>query len=655
MDAIAALSHVNFSAPVDYLLGGAMAETDHELINLQEGLAGEYSIERELGRGGMGVVYLARELQLDRLVAIKVLHHALRDHALVREGFLREARIAASLSHPHVVPIYRVGESGGVPHLIMAYVVGETLGDRLRRSGPVSPAVGAKIMRDVSWALAYAHGRGIVHRDVKPDNILIEDETGRALVTDFGIARVDRLPVEHEERIVGTAEFMSPEQLSGMPLDGRSDLYSLGVTTFLATTGRMPFGGELSVATMRVRVACAPMTVAEALPSAPKVLADVIDRCLRKEPAERFENAESLGVALQASSIARAGPPEPVREFVMARDPLMPVYLVVSASAVMQLLSVGIGSVVEKVDFVGFLPRTAIIAVAPVIPVALFQARVMRRALRSGFSIADLRRALATYSKQLGVERISEQDITLFQRAGAVVVVMIVVATLVLQLAGAIGLWPPHLFGPWSDVWLGAIAVGSSLGVPVLRTRLSDRLFALRSRLWNSRLGEWIADKLAPPRGSVTPQFAHRPTEITLGAAIADLFASLPDEYKATLGDVEAVVDRLEAHASAARARIDEVELQMTIVGSPALAREPSDLERGAATRELRRAVSALESIRLGLLRLSGGLTDLQPITTALDAARDIEAGLRRLRAGEHEIGLQSAWSKLEGEPLTPA
>jgi serine/threonine-protein kinase len=159
-----------------------------EFLDLQAALAGEYSLQRELGRGGMGVVYLARDVQLDRDVAIKVLPTHLARTPAARERFLREARMAAGLSHPHIVPIHRVSEIGGFVFFVMSYVEGETLGERLRRSGPLSAVDATRVMREVAWALAYAHGRGLVHRDVKPDNILLEAGSGRALVTDFGIA-----------------------------------------------------------------------------------------------------------------------------------------------------------------------------------------------------------------------------------------------------------------------------------------------------------------------------------------------------------------------------------------------------------------------------------------------------------------------------------
>ena len=220
-----------------------MTNPSPEFLDLHAALAGEYSLQRELGRGGMGVVYLARDVQLDRDVAIKVLPAHLAGTPSAREQFLREARMAAKLSHPNIVPIHRVAEAGGFVFFVMAYVEGETLGERLRSRGPLPPAEAARVLREVAWALAYAHGRGIVHRDVKPDNILLEAGTGRALVTDFGIAHGggDATSPTDPGKIMGTAHFMSPEQAAGEPIDGRSDIYALGVVGYLTVSGRLPF------------------------------------------------------------------------------------------------------------------------------------------------------------------------------------------------------------------------------------------------------------------------------------------------------------------------------------------------------------------------------------------------------------------------------
>src|SRR5688500_8605180 len=151
-------------------------------VSFQQAIAGRYSLDRELGRGGMGIVYLAREVHLDRLVAIKLLPPERAAQPSLRERFLREARLAAKLSHPNIIPIHAVEETGGFVYYVMAYVEGETLADRVRNRGPLSSSEAARVLREVAWALAYAHGQGLVHRDVKPDNILLEGATNRVLV-----------------------------------------------------------------------------------------------------------------------------------------------------------------------------------------------------------------------------------------------------------------------------------------------------------------------------------------------------------------------------------------------------------------------------------------------------------------------------------------
>ena len=193
-----------------------------ESEEIQRALGASYVIERELGRGGMGAVYLARDLALDRPVAIKVLPPELAVRPELRERFLRETRTAASFSHPNIVPVHAVEERGAVLCFVMGFVDGETLAQRIRRAGPLPAAEIVRMMQEVAWALSYAHGRGVIHRDIKPDNILIERATGRALVMDFGIARSATSASAGLTRVgevVGTPHYMSPEQASGDTVD----------------------------------------------------------------------------------------------------------------------------------------------------------------------------------------------------------------------------------------------------------------------------------------------------------------------------------------------------------------------------------------------------------------------------------------------------
>ncbi len=218
------------------------APLDPLFLSFQAAVAGRYSIDRELGRGGMGVVYLAKEVDLDRPVAIKLLPPDMAADAGLRARFLQEARTAAKLSHPNIIPIHVVEEVGAFVFFAMAYVDGETLAERVRRRGPLAPSEAARVLREVAWALAHAHAHGVVHRDVKPDNILLEGASGRALVADFGIAAAASGGGPDEIR--GTPEFMSPEQALGKAVDARSDLYAFGATAYYALSGTLPFEGK---------------------------------------------------------------------------------------------------------------------------------------------------------------------------------------------------------------------------------------------------------------------------------------------------------------------------------------------------------------------------------------------------------------------------
>jgi eukaryotic-like serine/threonine-protein kinase len=267
--------------------------------SLAAALAGQYVVERELGRGGMGIVYLARDERLDRPVALKVLPPDLAARPETRERFLREARMAAQLAHPHIVPVYRADEAADVVYFAMGYVDGDTLGQRVRDRGSLPVVDVVRMLREVAWALAYAHVRGVVHRDVKPDNILIERTSGRAIVTDFGIARSEFNPaLTQDGMVLGTVHYMSPEQAAGDVLDGRSDLYALGVVGYLALSGRLPFDAEQPHAVLVAHATKSPPPLSTAAPSVPTAVCAVIDRCLRKAPSDRFATGEALADAL---------------------------------------------------------------------------------------------------------------------------------------------------------------------------------------------------------------------------------------------------------------------------------------------------------------------------------------------------------------------
>ena len=285
---------------------GSLQRPDPLFLSFQLAVAGRYSIDRELGRGGMGVVYLAREVHLDRSVAIKLLPPDRSADTELRARFLREARLAAKLSHPNIIPIHSVEETAGFVFYVMAFIDGETLAQRVRTRGPLSSSDGTRVLREVAWALGYAHSQGLVHRDVKPDNILLESASGRVLVADFGIAAaLSRQPEDSRDaatNVAGTPEFMSPEQALGKPLDARSDLYGLGATAFYAFSGRFPFEGRTATEILAKQVTEPAPPLASLGLAVPRKLSALVDRCLAKNPDHRPANAivlaEQLGVSL---------------------------------------------------------------------------------------------------------------------------------------------------------------------------------------------------------------------------------------------------------------------------------------------------------------------------------------------------------------------
>src|SRR5947209_6921766 len=278
--------------------------TEVELVRDQ--LKDEYEILEELGRGGMAIVFKARERQLERDVAIKVLPFSLAFDKEFVERFQREARTSAKLEHPSIIPIYRVGKNGRVIYFVMKFLRGKPLSSVLAGRGALPPAEIRKILVDVGRALAYAHRSGIVHRDVKPDNIMF-DEHGQAVVTDFGIAKAATGgKLTGTGMAIGTPHYMSPEQARAQNLDGRSDIYSLGVVAYQCLTGQVPFDGGDSFSIGYKHIM-------EELPT-PRLdsmekreLFEIVKKMMAKAPDERFQTADDLVGVLEAGGYVASG------------------------------------------------------------------------------------------------------------------------------------------------------------------------------------------------------------------------------------------------------------------------------------------------------------------------------------------------------------
>ena len=285
------------------------------LDHIQQILGDRYIIEREVGRGGMAFVYLARDRRYERQVAIKVLDPEIAT-AVGSERFLREIRITAQLQHPHIVPLLDSGEARNMLYAVMPFVEGESLRDRLMAAGRLSPTEAVSIGWEVADALDYAHRRGVVHRDIKPENILVSN--GHALVADFGIARAIGLAggatLTGVGFPIGTAAYMSPEQATAAsPVDGRSDIYSLGCVLYEMLAGRMAFSGPSLKSVLTQQLTSDPPLVHISRPEISQHLVAVVRRCLMKQPDERYQTAGELAEELRGalSELPRVSTPVP--------------------------------------------------------------------------------------------------------------------------------------------------------------------------------------------------------------------------------------------------------------------------------------------------------------------------------------------------------
>jgi serine/threonine protein kinase len=279
---------------------------------------GQYRIVEQLGIGGMATVYKAYQPAMDRYVAIKVPPDYLARDPSFRARFLREAKTLAHLEHPHILPVYDAGEDDGLPYFVMRCIEGGTLREMIA-SGPLPLNQALRIVEEVAEALGYAHRQGVTHRDVKSANVLV-DQNGVALLTDFGIAKV----LEESNQLTGTGValgtpyYMAPEQVQGKPVDGRTDIYSLGVMLYELVTGRRPFVAEtpLAVAMMHVND---PLPLPRLVnPAVPEAVERIILRAMAKDPADRFQTADEFASALRALLNESTNPPDLTTPFAVS-------------------------------------------------------------------------------------------------------------------------------------------------------------------------------------------------------------------------------------------------------------------------------------------------------------------------------------------------
>lgn len=570
-----------------------------EFLALQRSLVGRFSLVRELGRGGMGIVFLARDVSLDRNVAIKLLPPTLAAASGYRARFLREARLAAGLSHPNIVPIHIVDEVDDQVFFVMGYVEGESLGSRIRRGGPMTVAEVRRVTQQVAWALGHAHARGIIHRDVKPDNILLERDSGRALVTDFGIAGFRDTHTPADGAPAGTPLYLSPEQAQGERGDARSDLYALGVTAWYALTGRHPHeGANLPRLLIEKRTQpAAPLRSSRR--DIPEALATAIDRCLAMRPEDRWGDAEAFARELHAIGGRWRESPPVVRAFVRTTMPLgsevaSAATAALAALGVMWVLSDGglfsaLAAQALALPVIAISGGYAVIRIAQSATAALdvllaghdhqdvvvaLEQEERERVLEGDGRTAQQRRRVALWYAGLGTAKTAfaiwlltiatPAWIQVFAAAGAVLIPMLTVMKTWSVLEPGPGRWPR-----------------------ILRGGLGRRIFSLLRRF-------------VPRKPSRDP--GTTPTVTLLGGAIEDLYAALPDDARRQLADVPVLARQLQR----------EIE------------RVPAGEGHEVARERAATVAAALESLRLELLSLQAGLRSVPDVTRYLEEARGV-------------------------------
>lgn len=622
---------------------------DDLFVEVQTALAGQYSLERELGRGGMGVVYLAREVRLARQVAIKVLPPALASSDQLRAQFFREAQTAAALSHPNIVPIHRVDEAGGFAYFVMTYVAGETLAQRIVRRGPLAPHQAARVLREIAWALTHAHSAGIVHRDVKAENVLLDTASDRVFVSDFGIAAVARgIGQTVNDHVAGTAHYISPEQIAGEAPAPASDLYSLGVLGFFVLTGRLPFDAPTASEVLAKHLRDRAPSITSIAPTVPAKLAQLVEWCMAKRPEDRPASAASFAESIDQAIEPPREIPAPLRVWLHNRSRFQGWQIGGSA------LFIGIGALPAAVatnnPLFGVLVGATSTAAIGVLPSILR----INRVIRAGYTIHDMRAALRAYWQQRREEAVyaTAKENAVTRRGMSLILGMSIGGVATITLLAQQGVFStmawPIVGGLLACFGLGAGLLSFS---DWLEKRRAPRLGSLTMRfyesVWGERLVRWSSTGADRAHASSSlPQL----TEAALGRATDALYDALPRELKKQFKALPSTVRRLEEDATTMRAEIERLDASIAQLDADERASVPSssdhsgderrirdertrlrsDLDglRTQAMRRLASIVSSLESIRLGLLRLQLGDATIESITASLDAASALASDL---------------------------
>lgn len=582
--------------------------TTPELVRLQEVVAGRYSVVQELGRGGMGVVFLARDVALERLVAIKLLPPALAASEDHRRRFLREARAAAGLSHPNIVAIHAVEEHGDLAFFVMTYVEGETLGSRVRRAGPLGTREALRVLQEVAWALGHAHARGIVHRDVKPDNILLDRESGRAIVADFGIAATPVEDTPATGTAIGTPAYMSPQQAAGEPPTPRDDLYALGVTAWFALSGALPNRGGLAPALLA------------AAPRVPARLAGLVERAMAPDPEARIADTAELLAGLEAvrgTSVVTVA--APLRAFLREADAarremgVMATAVVVTGgtAAGLHFLASGLNqSILASVFGIAMVLAGAGGAVR--LGQVLDAARALRRQGYDHRALAHAARV--TREEQVEERRLADADHQRerFEGAGLVAAgVAKSVALMALALSG------------WGPGWLQALAIVGSVVVPTVTLRKFWSMIRPAGTGWLTALAGRPGKLMLSfaglglgKRGVSRPPSPADHTVVAIGADAEALFGSLSPGEQQRLEGALPVIQRLRREVEALHGAGDA----------------PGAPERLAT------AVAALEAIRLDLLRVRAGMAQGGDLTGQVEAVARLHQALEDRAAAEADV-----------------